>query len=423
VVQANSKITSNGGGVSVTATGNTNANPAEALRLENNGAVTSGSNAAITITADSVNILANSGGINSGAGVTTIRTRTPGTQIDLGGADVLSGSPLVLGLTSAELDQITASKLVIGRNDIASGQVTVSADINRTLPINMDLISAGDIVISGGQVNIGPGTLLLDPGVSPAAVQPTHAGVDATAGSVSFGSDLAITIGGTTVDSEYSQLNVVGSVNLIGVDLVLGGSYVPATTDVFIIVSANGVNGQFNGLANGDTITFNGVDLAIQYFPAFVRLANQPLAVTLATFEAVQTAEGVVVLWETVSELHNLGFNLYRSQTAVQPETLLAFVPSQAPGSAGGFSYSYLDTTVQAGETYWYWLEDVDTYGVTTMHGPVSITVGAPTAVRLAQLDASSGPVTPASRLLALLTGLLALSAAGWTMRRRANAG
>ncbi len=33
----------------------------------------------------------------------------------------------------------------------------------------------------------------------------------------------------------------------------------------------------------------------------------------LATFDAIQEDEDVLVTWQTVSELNNLGFNLYRS--------------------------------------------------------------------------------------------------------------
>jgi hypothetical protein len=63
-------------------------------------------------------------------------------------------------------------------------------------------------------------------------------------------------------------------------------------------------------------------------------------------------------------------------------------------------------------------LAGVDPSGATTLHGPVSATVQAPTAVTLAQLDASSGLAAPAGWLLALLAGLLAMSAAGWLARR-----
>ncbi|MEZ4771041.1 MAG: Ig-like domain-containing protein [Caldilineales bacterium] len=91
----------------------------------------------------------------------------------------------------------------------------------------------------------------------------------------------------------------------------------------------------------------------------------------------------VLVTWETVSELNNAGFNLYRTGTADPPSAadLLAYIPSQGPGSAQGFSYDYKDYEVTPGETYWYWLEDVDFSGNTTMHGAVSVTVVAEAAV------------------------------------------
>jgi hypothetical protein len=142
-----------------------------------------------------------------------------------------------------------------------------------------------------------------------------------------------------------------------------------------------------------------------------------PLAVTLASFAAVQQGDAVLVSWETVSELDNAGFNLYRGTSAAGPETLLAHVPSAAPGSAQGFAYSHLDENVQAGQTYWYWLEDISLAGATTLHGPVSVTLGAPTAVRLAEMVATPATpaVLPAAGGLALLAALAALAA----VRRR----
>jgi len=122
------------------------------VRLGSSGAITSGSGADITITTDSLNFVG--GSINSGAGTTTIRARTPGTRINLGGADVLSGSPLTLGLTDAELDCIAAGTLIIGKTN--GGAITVSAAITRPASTAMQLISSGDVIISGGQVNKRP---------------------------------------------------------------------------------------------------------------------------------------------------------------------------------------------------------------------------------------------------------------------------
>ncbi len=133
-----------------------------------------------------------------------------------------------------------------------------------------------------------------------------------------------------------------------------------------------------------------------------------PLAVALASFAAQAQAGRVVVTWETVSERSNAGFNLYRSEDAAGPLTLLAALPSHAPGSTAGAAYSYEDLDVQPGQTYWYTLEDVSLSGATTLHGPVSATLQGPTAVRLAGLQAGSQSIIPVILLLAVaLAGLV----------------
>lgn len=119
-------------------------------------------------------------------------------------------------------------------------------------------------------------------------------------------------------------------------------------------------------------------------------LQKPELAVSLAFFEAIQSDQAVVLSWETTSEIDNQGFNLYRSTDSLAPGAVLAFVPSQAVGSTQGFAYEWQDTNVGVGETYTYWLEDIDLNGVSTMHGPVSVTVLAPSAVSLAEISAQS---------------------------------
>jgi len=118
---------------------------------------------------------------------------------------------------------------------------------------------------------------------------------------------------------------------------------------------------------------------------------ESPTAVTLAGFEAQQTGDAVQVTWETVSELDNAGFNLYRSQDAAAPGQQLnsALIPSAAPGSGQGASYQWQDLDVQLGNTYFYRLETVALNGATEMHGPVSVTFAGPTAVMLDRVSAS----------------------------------
>lgn len=145
-----------------------------------------------------------------------------------------------------------------------------------------------------------------------------------------------------------------------------------------------------------------------------------PLAITLADFNAIQQGEQVVVSWETATELNNRGFNLYRgvSPDAWDRQLNSTLIPSQAQGSAGGFLYTWDDQTdFAAGQTYWYWLQDMDVNGHTTLHGPISVVYTAPTAVRVVQVGSTSSAQPPTSALWALL--LPWLGAALWLARRR----
>jgi hypothetical protein len=98
-----------------------------------------------------------------------------------------------------------------------------------------------------------------------------------------------------------------------------------------------------------------------------------PTAVKMASFTATGQAGSVLLEWETVSEVNNLGFYLHRADAAEGARTRLngALIPSASPGSQAGAVYNLLDTQVMPGITYYYWLEDVDTSGMSTMHGPV----------------------------------------------------
>ena len=134
------------------------------------------------------------------------------------------------------------------------------------------------------------------------------------------------------------------------------------------------------------------------------------LAVTLASFVAEAQADGVGLSWETTSEIGNAGFNLYRAASTSGPQTRLNadLIPSQAPGSTQGALYEYLDSSVVAGQSYWYWLESVDVSGATVLHGPVSVALSAPTAVTLTGMQAGSSSASPFPwlMLVAALAGL-----------------
>jgi len=101
-----------------------------------------------------------------------------------------------------------------------------------------------------------------------------------------------------------------------------------------------------------------------------------PTAVNLATFEATMRNGTAFVTWETMVELDNLGFNLYRSNTVAGPWTRLntTLIPTKNPGGISGAYYEWRDGNVPSGASVYYRLEDVNIYGASTFHGPTSVT-------------------------------------------------
>jgi hypothetical protein len=70
--------------------------------------------------------------------------------------------------------------------------------------------------------------------------------------------------------------------------------------------------GGDSGSCNTNAINCYVQGDGIATYSPFVLKDTSPLAVTLADFYAVQQGDGVLLTWETNSELNNRGFNLYR---------------------------------------------------------------------------------------------------------------
>ena len=82
----------------------------------------------------------------------------------------------------------------------------------------------------------------------------------------------------------------------------------------------------------------------------------------------------VLVEWSTASELDTAGFNLYRSETSTGP--FVQVNPELIPASSdplAGSSYTYEDSDVRPGWTYYYQLEEVEINGSTGRFGPISV--------------------------------------------------
>lgn len=146
-----------------------------------------------------------------------------------------------------------------------------------------------------------------------------------------------------------------------------------------------------------------------------IMTALSPTAVTLAGFTATPSDAGVLLQWETTSEVDHAGFNLYRGTDAATVGEVVneALIAAEAPGSSTGAAYQWLDSTAEAGMTYYYWLEAVDINGGTERFGPVSAIIQVPTTVSLSTLSANTSTL-PQWQWMAF--GVVALGA---VLRRR----
>jgi len=222
-----------------------------------------------------------------------LRPKTNGTLINFGAVDATG----TLGLTDSELDRITANTIIIG--DANSGTITTSSSISRAAATNIALKSRGAISTNPGSIDTHSGTMLLDAGVG--GIQPVSSGPDIIASSVSFASgvSLAIQIDGPTVDSQYRQLNVTSSVNLIGASLSVTSNFPSIVgNEVFTIISATtGLIGTFSNFPVGSQVVIGSLNYAIHYNANSVVVIRVPSAIHEAYLfykdSAYQTAFGV----------------------------------------------------------------------------------------------------------------------------------
>jgi len=97
--------------------------------------------------------------------------------------------------------------------------------------------------------------------------------------------------------------------------------------------------------------------------------------VTLISFDAENKPEGVLLSWETASEVDNLGFNLYKSDGPEAEKVRInpVMIPSKVMGGTSGAFYEYLVENVEPGQAAFYWLEAVDFDLTTELYGPISV--------------------------------------------------
>ena len=180
---------------------------------------------------------------------------------------------------------------------------------------------------------------------------------------------IQITVGEYTATCAYDQGSLICSYGEDGVSVPAGGEYT---------ISESGVPAGWVGYGLGTFSVPDALTCDTERCTHVVENHQEkPTAADLVSFSAEVGAGEVVVAWETATEIDNAGFNLYRASSPAGPWTQVNDGLIVAKGDAvSGASYSFADMPGYG--TFYYQLEDVDFYGVSTPHGPVSAALGSP---------------------------------------------
>ncbi|MBN1661921.1 MAG: choice-of-anchor J domain-containing protein [Anaerolineae bacterium] len=288
------------------------------------------------------------------------------------------------------LDDVSISATSSGASDLTFYDLQVTGGgtkaLDSNLSVDRNLIVGNGTVLDAGTHDITAvgGTLTNDGGLRqtkdvPDVATTSFLGV----GTTYYGVDLVPTSGsmGETTVTVYGNQTCSGFDTAVQrcFEIEPGTDRMADITFYYRDAEENGQdasnvyhwNGSAWDLQTLDTRDRSGVEnnwvrvTGVGAYSPFALANNAPTAVSLSYFEAVAAAGAIRLEWETASDLHNLGFNLYR-RVAPGGERLLVndeLIPAQAPGSPGSALYRWLDAGVTPGTGYIYTLESVDLNG------------------------------------------------------------
>jgi autotransporter-associated beta strand protein len=195
--------------------------------------------------------------------------------------------------------ELSAVNSYTGATVVSSGALIVSGTLSGSaVTVNGGTLLGNGSIAQSVTVNTGA---TLAPGLSPGIL-------DTGALNLAVGSTLAIELNGTTVDTQYDQVNVTGAITLGGA-LSLSVGYGPAATDKFWIGLNDGVDpilGAFSNVPvtdipnNAGIINVSGVDYTVYYGADFTTDAttggNDILVVVPEPGSAVMLMSGIGML-------------------------------------------------------------------------------------------------------------------------------
>ncbi|MDP8209506.1 MAG: LamG-like jellyroll fold domain-containing protein [Candidatus Stygibacter australis] len=173
--------------------------------------------------------------------------------------------------------------------------------------------------------------------------------------------------------------------------------------DLFTALSEN-ISAQ---IINDNTIRFNGSALdSPEGYYTIGAVNNAPLPVTLSSFTGNWTESRCILYWQTLSEVNNSGWNLYRGEDIEQQLQINPLIIPGAGTSTGTSHYSFEDQYDVDPGIYYYWLESISLLGATDLYGPITIEIPVDNETESPPIPAKYGiycfpnPFNPTTRIL-----------------------
>jgi len=197
--------------------------------------------------------------------------------------------------------------------------------------------------------------------------------------------------GNGEIDVEDALLGTVSNPTLDSGATVTGLSFGVTTTTKYLLLVLDIAGGANPSHTAGLELTDNTFITAVKSgvcFPDVLstnfpiqNTSDKSLPVELSAFSATAGDGQVTLRWVSQTEVNNVGFGIYRSERTAGEDaissgkyTKIGFVKG-----AGNVDltrdYQFVDEGVELGKTYFYYLEDVDIYGVKTKNKTVKVVV------------------------------------------------
>ncbi len=105
---------------------------------------------------------------------------------------------------------------------------------------------------------------------------------------------------------------------------------------------------------------------------------DQELPVELTSFSAELSQQIYITLkWVTQSETNSVGYNIYRNSTSNLASAIKVNANLiSSTNTSIEHTYYFRDVVVTNDDAYYYWLQDVSSNGIETLHGPIIATLG-----------------------------------------------